>query len=94
MHSQTTKKPDHDPGRERDLVSLADKFLTLAEVEKVLGLAPGGKTLWRWAQLAIDPPNIRIGRRVFYSRKGLIWWLENGGTEGARVRFEGGSIDD
>jgi len=59
--------------------SLLGDYFTRQELADELGIHV--RSLERWAWLRKGPPQVRIGRRVFYRRSDVLRWLENR-TEG------------
>lgn len=55
--------------------------MSAAEAAVFLNLSP--KTLEKWRSERKGPPVIRLGRRVAYSRSGIVQWLERQETGGA-----------
>lgn len=67
-------------------IDLENEYLTSDEVSDWLKVSR--RTLHRWARLRKGPPNVKIGRKVYYRRASVEQWLlslEEGADSGATV---------
>lgn len=54
-------------------VSISDEFLTGEAVAYALGISH--RTLYRWHRLRKGPPQIKIGRKIYYRADAMREWL-------------------
>ena len=54
-------------------IDLENEYLTSDEVSDWLKVSR--RTLHRWARLQKGPPNIKVGRSVYYRRASVEQWL-------------------
>lgn len=72
---RTYKSPGCHIALENDVkvVSVNEEFLTGEAVASALGVSH--RTLYRWHRLRKGPPQIKIGRKVYYRAEALSVWL-------------------
>lgn len=56
-------------------VSITDEFLTGEAAALALGISH--RTLYRWHRLRKGPPQIKIGRKVYYRADAMREWLRD-----------------
>jgi predicted DNA-binding transcriptional regulator AlpA len=56
-------------------VSVTEEFLTGEVVASALGVSH--RTLYRWHRLRKGPPQIKIGRKIYYRADAIRQWLSD-----------------